>query len=215
MAAVTELLIERDQVSPALAAHCAQVTQGHIGRARMMARSPEARSRRSEILALPQQLKSVTDALTAAENLVAASKDEAEQRTADVDAKELAELQTALGVTGRRKPRGAQAALKDLEDQQKARVKRMQRDALDSVLSELISYYRDVLTSQTAPSVALINADLADQIEPLANRISPEQTVQAIDALLMTREYLEGNVAPQLAMESLLISLAQATVQSR
>lgn len=210
--AVTQLLIERDGVSPALAAHSARAAQGHVGRARMLARSEDARIRRHEILTLPAKLTSVSACLTAAENLVAAAKEETEQTTTALDAKELAALQEALGIGGRgtAKPRNAQAAIRDLEDQQKMRAKRMQRDSLDRVLTELTGYYRDVLAVQTAPEVPLVNADLADEIEPVAKRSTPEQTVRALDAILEARTALEGNVAPLLALESMLISLSLA-----
>ncbi|MCC2594397.1 DNA polymerase III subunit delta' [Tessaracoccus sp. OS52] len=209
--AVAELLVKRDGISPALAAHCARAAQGHVGRARMLARSESARIRRNEILSLPTKLRSLTDCLTAAENLVAASAEEAAQATADLDARELAELQAAMGMGGRgAKPRSAQAAIKDLEDQQKMRVKRMQRDALDNVLTELTGFYRDVLALQTAPGISLINSDLADQIQPIARRSTGEQTIHALDAILQARTALETNVAPLLAMEALMVSLAEA-----
>ena len=209
--AVTELLVTRDAISPALAAHSARAAQGHVGRARMLARNEDARIRRREILALPGRLTSVTACLDAAQNLVESSGLEATQATAELDAKELAALQEALGLGGRgAKPRNAQAALRDLEDQQKARVKRLQRDALDRVLTELTGYYRDVLAMQTAPGIPLVNSDLADEIGPIAQRTSPEQTVHALDAILRARTALEGNVAPLLALEALLISLSLA-----
>ncbi len=209
--AVTELLVQRDGISAALAAHSARAAQGHIGRARMLARNEEARIRRREILALPGRLTSVTACLDAAHNLVDSAAEEAKQATAELDAKELAALQEALGFGTRGvKPRNAQAALRDLEDQQKARVKRLQRDALDRVLTEFTAYYRDVLATQTAPEVSLVNSDLADEITPIARRSTPEQTVRALDAILRARTALEGNVAPLLALEALLISLSLA-----
>ncbi|MFD0867394.1 DNA polymerase III subunit delta' C-terminal domain-containing protein, partial [Tessaracoccus lubricantis] len=189
-----------------------RAAQGHVGRARMLARSEHARIRRHEILTLPGRLTSVSACLTAAENLVAAAKEEAEQTTSELDAKEMAALQEALGIGGRgtAKPRNAQAAIRDLEEQQKMRAKRLQRDSLDRVLTELTGYYRDVLAAQTAPDVPLVNADLADEIAPVAQRSTPEQTVRALDAILAARTALEGNVAPLLALESMLISLSLA-----
>lgn len=210
--AVAQLLMTRDGISPALAAHAARAAQGHVGRARMLARSEEARIRRHEILTLPGRLTSVSACLEAADNLVRASAEEAAQITSELDVKEMASLQEALGVGGRgAKPRSAQAAIRDLEEQQKARVKRLQRDALDRVLTELTGYYRDVLAVQTAPDAALINADLADEITPIARRTTPEQTVWALDALLQARTALEGNVAPLLALEAMLIGLSAAS----
>ncbi len=89
-----------------------------------------------------------------------------------------------------------------------ARAKRLQRDALDRVLTELTTYYRDVLLLQTTTSADLINAELRPDIEAMARRDQPEATVRRIDAILACREALEGNVAPLLAMESLMVAVA-------
>ena len=206
--AVAELLVARDGVSPGLATLAARAAQGHVGRARVLARSEDARTRRREILTLPGRLDSVSACLEAAGHLVSAAGAEATQATADVDAREMTALQESLGMGTRGvKVRSAQAAVRELEDQQKLRVKRIQRDALDRVLTELTGFYRDVLAVQTAPGVDLVNADFADEIEPLASRSTPEQTVHALDAILRARTALEGNVAPLLALEALLIDL--------
>lgn len=208
---VTDLLIQRDGIDPALAAHCARVAQGHVGRARALARHDDVRIRRHSILSLPSKLESLGDCLTAAEVLVSASTEDAQKATAELDAKEMAELQVALGFSGTgSRARHAQAAVKELEEGQKTRAKRIQRDALDSMLTELTGYYRDVLAAQSAPDVELVNADLSDQIVPLARRSQPEQTIRALDAILEARVALETNVAPLLAMEALMVSLARS-----
>ena len=75
---------------------------------------------------------------------------EAAAATGELDASERTALEEALGFgTKGARPRQAQAALKDLEDQQKARAKRFQRDAIDRALTELTGFYRDVLSIQT------------------------------------------------------------------
>ena len=61
---------------------------------------------------------------------------------------------------------------------------------------------------QTGSGAPLINADLAAPINVLARKSSPEATLRKIAALLDCRTALEGNVAPLLAVESTLISLA-------
>ena len=99
--------------------------------------------------------------------------------------------------------------MKDLEDQQKARAKRFQRDAIDRALTELTGFYRDVLSVQTGSGAALVNADLSAQIAVLARKSTPESTLRRIDALLGCRTALEGNVAPLLAVESTLIALVE------
>lgn len=207
--AVAELLVRRDQVPAELAAYAARVAQGHIGRARMLARNEAARIRRAELLQLPARLVSLPDCLTAAANLVEAAGEEAQATTIELDARERAELSEALGVGTRgARPRNAQAALRDLEDQQKARAKRLQRDALDRVLTELTAYYRDVLVVQTRAGDELVNAELRPEIEEFARRDAPQRTLRRIDAILECRTALEGNVAPLLAMESLMIAVA-------
>ncbi|MEL4358304.1 MULTISPECIES: DNA polymerase III subunit delta' [unclassified Luteococcus] len=227
-AAVAELLQWRDGVDPALAAHAARAAQGHIGRARALARNEEARNRRHEVLLIPGRLTSTGACLTAADNLVKAAAEEATKATAETDAKERAELEEALGFgTKGARPRNANAALKELEEQQKARAKRIQRDALDRVLTELTTFYRDVLALQTRaiqpPSSAqelhpgvpadggahLINGQLRPQLERAARGSTPERTLRHIDAIIACREALETNVAPLLAMEALLLNLAE------
>ena len=210
-ASIATLLEQRDGVPHEMAAHAARVAQGHIGRARAIARNEDARRRRSEILRIPAQLTTLGACLQAASNLVAAASEEATQATADLDARERATLSEALGMnTKGAKPRHAQAALRELDEQQKARAKRLQRDALDRVLTELTGYYRDVFALQTKATQRLINADLAVELTTVAKRTHPEQTIAGLDAILACREALETNVAPQLAMESLMISLHAA-----
>ena len=68
--------------------------------------------------------------------------------------------------------------MKDLEDQQKARAKRFQHDAIDRALTELTGFYRDVLSVQTGSGAALVNADLAAQIASLARKSTPESTLR-------------------------------------
>ncbi len=224
--AVAELLVWRDGIDPALAAHAARAAQGHIGRARALARNEEARNRRHEVLTIPERLTSVGACLTAADNLVKAAAEEASTSTAAIDARERAELEQALGFgTKGARPRQAAAAIRDLEDQQKARAKRIQRDALDRVLTELTTFYRDVLALQTgalaepqsaqelhsggqASGPHLINGEIRPQLERAARASSPERTLRRIDAIIGCRVALETNVAPLLAMEALLLELA-------
>lgn len=209
--AVAQLLRERDGIPSEMAAHAARVAQGHIGRARAIARNEDARRRRAEILRIPAKLTTLGACLQAAANMVEAATEEATAITSELDAKERAALSEALGVGSKgAKPRNSAAALRELEEQQKARAKRLQRDALDRVLTELTGYYRDVFALQTKASERLINADLLPDLTAVAKRTHPEQTIRNLDAILTCRQALETNVAPQLAMESLMISLHAA-----
>ncbi len=206
--AIAQLLERRDGVPAALAAHAAHISQGHVGRARALARSEDARIRRHEVLTIPGKLRTLSDCLAAADNLVKAATAEADELADRLDKQEMAELETNLGYSGKgSKPRHMAAAVKSLEEQQKLRHKRMVRDALDRTLSEFTALFRDVLVLQTNADAALVNADIADVSRKLAQQRTPEQAIRVLDAILDTRTRLEGNVAPLLAFESLLISI--------
>lgn len=210
VAAVTQLLVSRDGVEAPLAAYAARVAQGHVGRARVLARDESARERRREVLQIPLRLQDLGACLTAADVLVKACSEEATATTSALDAGERARLEEALGFgTKGARPRQAHAAMKELDDQQKARAKRFQRDAIDRALTELTGFYRDVLSIQTRSGAELVNVDLQPQIAVLARKSSPESTLRRIDALLQCRTALEGNVAPLLAVEATLLALAE------
>ncbi|HET9647316.1 MAG TPA: DNA polymerase III subunit delta' [Microlunatus sp.] len=208
VAAVARLLQARDGIEPALSDFAARVAQGHIGRARVLARDDGARRRRADVLKIPFELGDLGDCLRAAAALVESCNAEVGAVTAEQDARERAVLQEALGFgTKGARPRQAQAAVKELEDQQKARAKRLQRDAVDRALTELTGLYRDVLCVQTGSGAPLVNADLQPRIADLARRSTPERILRRIDALLACRQALETNVAPLLALESTMIAL--------
>ena len=210
ISAVAHLLETRDGIEPELAAYAARVSQGHVGRARVLARDEGARNRRQDILQIPFQLHGLGACLAAAAQIIESSTGEAANATSELDAKERAVLEEALGFgTKGARPRQAQAAIKELEDQQRARVKRFQRDAIDRTLTELTGCYRDVLNLQTGSDALLINEDLRPQIVVLARKSTPESTLHRIDALLACRTALEGNVAPLLAVEAALIGLVE------
>jgi DNA polymerase III subunit delta' len=210
ISAVAHLLETRDGIEPELAAYAARVSQGHVGRARVLARDEDARNRRQQILQIPFQLHGLGACLVAAAQIIESSTGEAADATSELDAKERAALEEALGFgTKGARPRQAQAAIKELEDQQRARVKRFQRDAIDRTLTELTGCYRDVLNLQTGSDALLINEDLRPQIVVLARKSTPESTLHRIDALLACRTALEGNVAPLLAVEAALIGLVE------
>lgn len=209
---VAALLMRREGVEPEMAAFAARAGQGHIGRARVLARDEDARRRRRDVLLLPTRLSSLGRCLTAAADLVSATSEEAAASTSELEKRELADLTAALGIGAKgSRPRSSAGAVKELEDRQKTRVKRLQRDALDRVLTELTAYYRDVLTVQTKANVGLINVEVAAEINTVAANHSAADTVRRLDAILACRVALAGNVAPLLAMESLLISLADLT----
>ena len=219
--AVADLLMRRDGIEPQMAAYAARATQGHIDRALRLATDERARARRAAVLKLPGRVDDVGGALRAAQELIDAAGEDAKQVAEELDAKETEDLRAALGAAeGKRMPRGTAGAMKELEDKQKRRATRTQRDSLDLALTDLTGFYRDVLARQLGSDVALAHPDaagagigvgdvggVADTMDRLATTSGPEQTLRRIEAVLECRRALDRNVAPLLAVESMAMAL--------
>lgn len=208
MTAIADMLVRREGIEPEVAAAAARATQGHVDRARRLATDPAARDRRAAVLKLPLRLGEVGACLRAAQELVDAAAEDAKQLAEEMDAKETEELKAALGAAqGGRMPRGTAGVMKDLEDKQKRRRTRTQRDSLDLALTDLTAFYRDVLALQLGSRVALANTDAGDALDRLARDSSPESTLRRIEAIAACRDALDRNVAPLLAVEAMTMAL--------
>ncbi|AVT31255.1 DNA polymerase III subunit delta' [Plantactinospora sp. BC1] len=210
--AVAAVLRDRDGIAPDVAAWAAAAAQGHVGRARRLARDPEARKRREAVLALPRKLTGVGACFDAASALIEAAEAEAAAAVADADATERAALETALGAggTGRGAAgaiRGAAGQLKDLERRQKSRATRAQRDALDRALVDLAGFYRDVLTVSLRAPVQPVHTDVAQMASTAAGKWSAEATLRRLEAILDCRTAIETNVKPRIAVEAMMLAL--------
>ncbi|WP_328770732.1 DNA polymerase III subunit delta' [Streptomyces sp. NBC_00286] len=208
VAAVADILVRRDGIEPDVAAVAARATQGHVGRARRLATDPSARERRAAVLKLPLRVDDVGGCLKAAQELIDAASEDAKQMAEEIDAKETEELKAALGAAqGGRMPRGTAGVMKELEDKQKRRRTRTQRDSLDLALIDLTAFYRDVLALQFGSDRALANTEMRDTLERLARATTPETTLRRIEAIAACREALDRNVAPLLAVEAMTMAL--------
>ncbi|MBC7552099.1 MAG: DNA polymerase III subunit delta' [Cellulomonas sp.] len=206
--AVAALLVSRDGIDPQVAAMSARAAQSHIGIARRLARDPEARERRAQVLAIPGAIRGVGDAVLAAGRLVEVAQAESRSATEHRDAQEKSALLRAMGAEGAATlPAGLRSQVNQLEKDQKSRATRAQRDVLDRSMIDLLSLYRDVLVVQLGAGVDLVNATLDDQVRVLAVSSTPEQTLRRMDAIGLARTRLAGNVAPLLAMEAMTIAL--------
>ncbi len=202
--------LEAEGVDRATAVFAARAAQGHVGRARRLARDEAARARRRDVLAVPTQLGSVTACLTAASNLVEAAADDAAATTNALDAAERADFDAASTVMtgkGRSTTRRGAGGGSDLERRQKSRATRARRDTLDGALIDLASFYRDVLVCQLGADVAAINVDVEPVVRRLAEQSTAEATVRRIEAVLACREAIDANVAPLLAVEAMALAL--------
>lgn len=207
VAEVAEFLV-KDGAPAEVADYAARVSQGHIGRARGLARDADSRARRNEIVAIPARLRHLGACMTAANELNELAKREADAQGAVIDEREREDLDRAYGVVARgRRPREYAPALRDLEKAQKSRAKRRVLDVVDRSLMDLISVYRDALTVQLGTGAAIANNELRDDLAVLAAQPA-ETNVRRIDAVFAAREQmLEFNVPTLLVLESLMVSL--------
>ncbi len=206
---VTDFLVRTEGLGVETAAYAARASQGHIGRARALARDEDTRRRRREVVAIPARLTSLGACMSAASDLHEIAKDEAEALTSAHDQREKVDLDRIYGVVERgRRPREYAPALRDMEKSQKTRAKRRVLDVVDRGLMDLISVYRDVLTLQLGARSQLVNAELRGDVVALANASAPERSLACIEAIFEAREQmLEFNVPPLLALESMMVAL--------
>jgi DNA polymerase III subunit delta' len=206
---VAGFLSRIDGVEPALASYCARASQGHIGRARALARDEGARNRRKEVVSIPARLTSLASCMNAAQNLVETTQEEADLITGELDARERSDLDASYGVVERgRRPREYAPAVAALERAQKTRAKRRHLDVVDRSLMDLVSVYRDVIALATGGGAALVNEELRADVDQILRTSSPELNLRRIGWIFDAREQmLEFNVPVPLALESLMVAL--------
>jgi DNA polymerase III, delta prime subunit len=94
-----------------------------------------------------------------------------------------------------------------LEEDQKRRARRARTDVLDRAMIDLLSFYRDVLTTQMCGDVERVNIDLVEAVDHAAASTGPEQSLARIAAIEECRTRLRSNAAPLLAVEALMVRL--------
>ncbi|KJL43086.1 DNA polymerase III subunit delta' [Microbacterium trichothecenolyticum] len=209
VADVADLIVRRSGVDPAIAEQSARHAQRHIGMAQRLATDAAARARRDATLRGVLAVRGVGDAVEVAGAIVAAATDDAKALTAERDEAERTGLLRTLGIAeGAAVPPAVRSQLSALEDEQKRRATRSLRDGIDRVLTDLESMFRDVLLLQFGRDTDLINRELEPDLRALAAAWTPERTLTVVDRIGVTRENLELNAAPVLALESMLVTVA-------
>ncbi|MDQ4214395.1 DNA polymerase III subunit delta' [Microbacterium capsulatum] len=205
---VAELIVRRTGADPAIAEQAARHAQRHIGMAQRLATDDAARARREQTLRAVLGARGVSDAVEVAGQIVQAATDDAKTLTTERDEAERRSLLRTVGIAeGQAVPPAVRSQLNALEDEQKQRAKRSLRDGLDRVLTDLQSMFRDVVMLQFGRTDGLINRELSAELAAVAAAWPPERTLVVLDHLAQTRESLERNVAPALALESLLVTV--------
>ena len=206
--AVADLLVDEGVADPETALEAARAAQSHIGLARALARDPQMRQRRREIITAPARVRSVGEAVIAAGRLLETARAQADAQVGERNAREKSELLRQLGmVEGERATKQSRALLRQLEEDQKRRAKRALTDALDRALVDLLAIYRDVLMVQLDSRQELINTDLSDLVHGIAADSSPAQTMARVDHIEQARRRLIANGNVLLVLEAMVVSL--------
>ncbi|EYT61555.1 MULTISPECIES: DNA polymerase III subunit delta' [Microbacterium] len=208
VADVARLISLRTGVDEVVAEQAARHAQRHIGMAQRLATDDAARRRRDETLRSVLGVRGVGDAVEVAGRIIQAATEDAKALTAERDAQERASLLRTIGIAeGQAVPPALRTQLSALEDDQKKRATRSLRDGIDRVLTDLQSLFRDVVMLQFGRGDDLINSELRTELTELASAWSETRTLVVLDHLADTRQSLERNVAPLLALESLLVTI--------
>lgn len=206
VADIAAMLVARDGVDPAIAEQSARHAQSHIGMARRLATTPEARERRARSLSLILHIRAVSDAVNAAAEIVALATDDAKAYTEARDDAERADFLHSLGLApGEAVPLGLRPQLKTLEDNQKRRATRSLRDGVDRVLTDMESLYRDILVVALGGDVPLTNPEMAEGISAWLERHDAAHAVRILDAIDVARGRIDRNVTPLLSLEALFV----------
>lgn len=206
IADIAAMLVARDGIDPVIAEQSARHAQSHIGMARRLATSADARERRARSLSLVLGIRLVSDAVNSAAEIVTLATDDAKAYTEARDDVERSEFLQSLGLAhGEAVPMGLRPQLKVLEENQKRRATRSLRDGVDRVLTDLESLFRDVLVVSLGGNVPLTNSEFSNEISGWLERHDAAHAVYLLDAIDAARKRMERNVTPLLSLEALFV----------
>ncbi|MBX3067883.1 MAG: DNA polymerase III subunit delta' [Cryobacterium sp.] len=207
VADVAKLLTDRDGIEPGLAERSARHAQSHIGMAHRLATNQEARERRNQTLEIALSLRTVADAVNGAASLIELATEDARAVNDEREEKERSDTLHALGIQeGGSIPTALRSQIRQIEEDQKRRATRSLRDGIDRVLVDFLSVYRDILTLQLGAKVDLVNRELEELLVEASRTSTPVETIFTLEAIRTARLRIEGNVAPALAIEAMLLS---------
>ena len=207
---VAELISRRDDVDLATATRAARESQSHIGMAHRLATNEEARQRRQQTIEIALGIRSVSGAVIAAGKLLELAGEDARAITEERDGEERESTLRSLGIEpGGTIPPALRAQLRGLEEDQKRRATRSLRDGIDRIMVDLLSLYRDVLLMQLGVESEPINLAIYPRLVEASEASTAAATLATMDAIATARKRIDGNVAPGLALEAMLISAAR------
>jgi DNA polymerase III subunit delta' len=201
---VAQLLVQREGVDRELALRSARQAQNHVGMARRLAISSEARARRTETLREIAAISNLSKAMIAAEHLLSVAKRDAQSLAEERDGSEKDALMRAYGLSPEDKlPPNLRAEFKALEENQKRRGTRALRDGIDRIFTDAESFFRDVMSLQLGTGAELINPEFEQELVDRANASGVSKTIEILDAITQSRQRLAANVRDLLVLEAL------------
>ncbi|MDO5049376.1 MAG: DNA polymerase III subunit delta' [Actinomycetaceae bacterium] len=205
---VAELLQRQFDVPPERAVAAARLAQSHIGRAKGLLSDDGKIREYQELMQLALSARSTGEAVLNAGKLISrATEIEKKQQEKDFEKAESA-LRRTLGIEeGEAPPSHMKHHFTRLKEDQDRQATRMQRDALDRVMLDLLAFYRDVLARQLGAQVGEINVGLSGAVQNYAQMTSPQQTLEAIESVELARSRLQTNTTPLLIVEAMLTAL--------
>lgn len=205
---VAALIAERESVELEVARVAATEAQSHIGMATRLATDQGARDRRHACMQTVLGVESVSAAVAAAARLLEIAKEDARALGDRSDSQEKEAMLASFGLARESSvPTGLRPQLKALEADQKKRKTRSLRDAIDRILVDLLSLFRDILIAQVGASSNPINISHHEAVKARAAKMSAQSTLRGTRAVREARQRIAQNSPPLLVLEALLIEL--------
>ncbi len=204
---VAQLLMQRDGVKEELALASSRQAQQHVGMARRLALSADARKRRMDTFREIIGIKNLSGAMATAERLLGFAKKDAESSSEEKNLQERTKLLEAYGIEDEKIPANLRSEFRQLEENQKRRNTRALRDGIDRIFTDMESLFRDILSLQLGTNSPLINQELAEEIQLRANSTSAENSIGVLEAISTARSRIDANVRDLVVLESLCTKL--------
>ena len=204
---VAQLLMQRDGVKEELALASSRQAQQHVGMARRLALSADARKRRMDTLREIIGIKNLSGAMATAERLLGFAKKDAESSSEEKNLQERTKLLEAYGIEDEKIPANLRSEFRQLEENQKRRNTRALRDGIDRIFTDMESLFRDILSLQLRTNSPLINQELTEEIQLRANSTSAENSIGVLEAISTARSRIDANVRDLVVLESLCTKL--------
>ena len=162
--------LERDGVEPARASEAADVAGGDLRRARVLATDPQVAARRAAWAEVPYLIDGSGSAASAAVARLLTLIDEAAAPLEEAHAREIADLEERVKLTGERG-----SGRKELADRHKRELRRYRTDEVRSGLGVVTREYREVLEVVGHPGEVL---DGIERIRLLGRELVRNPTVE-------------------------------------